>query len=63
MAELEWSVLSRQCLRRRIPDQDTLEREVAAWVAERNAAAGTASWHFTKEDARQRLHWLYLHPE
>ena len=63
MAELEWSVLSRQCLHRRIPDAATLQTEVAAWVAERNAAHVTTSWHFTKEDARQRLHWLYPHPE
>ena len=62
MAELEWSVLSRQCLHRRIPDQATLEAEVAAWVQQRNAEAVTASWHFTKEAARQRLHWLYPHP-
>ncbi|MEX2446211.1 MAG: IS630 family transposase [Dehalococcoidia bacterium] len=63
MAELEWSVLSRQCLHRRIPDAATLATEVAAWVAARNAAHVTASWHFTKEDARQRLHWLYPHPQ
>ena len=63
MAELEWSVLSRQCLHRRIPDRQTLEGEVAAWVAERNAAQITASWHFTKEDARTRLHWLYPCPQ
>jgi hypothetical protein len=62
MAELEWSVLSRQCLARRIPDQPTLEAEVAAWVAARNAEAVTASWLFTKEEARQRLQWLYPHP-
>jgi len=63
MAELEWSVLARQCLDRRIPDAATLETEVAAWVADRNAAGVVASWHFTKEEARQRLHWLYPHPE
>jgi hypothetical protein len=62
IAELEWSVLARQCLARRIPDQATLETEVAAWVAARNAEAITVSWHFTKEEARQRLHWLYPHP-
>jgi transposase len=62
MAELEWSVLSRQCLHRRIPDQATLEQEVAAWVAARNAEHLTTAWHFTKEEARQRLHWLYPHP-
>lgn len=59
MAELELSVLARQCLERRIPDQATLETEVAAWVELRNAEAVTVSWHLTKEDARQRLHWLY----
>jgi len=62
MAELDLSVLARQCLARRIPDQRTLETEVAAWVAARNAEAVTVSWHFTKEEARQRLHWLYPHP-
>jgi hypothetical protein len=61
-AEVEWSVLARQCLARRIPDQATLEGEVAAWVAARNAERLTTSWQFTKEDARQRLHWLYPHP-
>ena len=59
LAELEWSVLARQCLARRIPDQATLEAEVAAWVAVRNAERVTISWHFTKEEARTRLHWLY----
>jgi hypothetical protein len=63
MAELELSVLARQCLARRIPDQDTLATDVAAWVAARNAACCTVSWHFTKEEARQRLHWLYPHPQ
>jgi DDE superfamily endonuclease len=62
MAELELSVLARQCLARRIPDQATLEAEVAAWVAVRNATHSTASWQFTKEAARQRLPWLYPHP-
>jgi transposase len=59
MAELELSVLARQCLDRRIPDQATLEREVRAWVADRNAEHLTTSWRFTQEEARQRLHWLY----
>ena len=62
MAELELSVLARQCLARRIPTQHTLETAVAAWVAARNAERRTASWHFTKAEARQRLHWLYPHP-
>jgi hypothetical protein len=59
LAELEWSVLARQCLARRIPDHATLEAEVAAWVAARNAEQVRTEWRFTKEDARQRLPWLY----
>jgi hypothetical protein len=59
MAELEWSVVSRQCLARRIPDAATLEAEVAAWVAARNAERCTTSWRFTQEVARTRLPWLY----
>jgi hypothetical protein len=59
MAELEWSVLARQCLARRIPDEATLTQEVGAWVAARNAERVTTTWHFTKEDARTRLPWLY----
>lgn len=52
-------MLARQCLARRIPDAATLESAVAAWVAARNAAGLTVEWRFTKEDARQRLPWLY----
>ncbi len=63
IAELEWSVISRQCLARRIPDQATLETEGAAWVAARNAERCTTAWRFTKEVARTRLPWLYpCHP-
>jgi hypothetical protein len=59
MAELEWSVLTRQCLARRIPDEATLIAEVSAWVERRNAERRTTTWHFTQHDARQRLPWLY----
>ncbi len=59
MAELEISVLSRQCLDRRIPDLATLEREVAAWQAPRNAAHATIQWRFTCADARTKLSRLY----
>jgi hypothetical protein len=59
MAELELSVLARQCLDRRIPDAATLEAEVAAWVQQRNAERLTTAWHFTKEAARTRLPGLY----
>jgi hypothetical protein len=59
MAEIELSILGRQCLHRRIPDATTLAREVAAWVADRNAAAATIDWRFTTTDARIRLKRLY----
>jgi len=59
MAEIELSVLARQCLDRRIPDTDALKREVAAWELRRNAAVGKADWHFTTADARVRLKKLY----
>jgi hypothetical protein len=59
LAELELSVLARQCLDRRIPDAATLEAEVAAWVQQRNAERLTTAWHFTKEAARTRLPGLY----
>lgn len=58
-AEIEWSVLSTQCRDRRIPDLETLGREVAAWQAERNAAQATVDWHFTSADARVKLRRLY----
>ena len=59
MAEIELSVLERQCLRRRIADRPTLEREVAAWVATRNAAASSIDWQFITADARTKLKRLY----
>jgi hypothetical protein len=59
MAERAWSVLSRQCLARRIPDPATRETEVAAWVEQRNAEPVRIDWRFTQADARQRLTWLY----
>jgi hypothetical protein len=59
MAEIELSVLARQCLDRRIPDRGTLAREVAAWQAERNAAQVGADWRFTTADARIKLKKLY----
>jgi len=59
MAEIELSVLSRQCLDRRIPDLTTLAHEVAAWVRERNAHATTVQWRFTTADARVKLASLY----
>ncbi len=59
MAEIELSVLARQCLNRRLDDRATMEREVAAWVTARNAAATTIDWQFTTADARIKLKRLY----
>lgn len=59
MAEIELSILSRQCLDRRIPDQDTLKKEVAAWQEIRNAIARPMEWRFTTEEARIKLKKLY----
>ena len=59
MAEIELSVLSRQCLCRRIPDQETLKCEVQAWQNRRNVQRATVRWQFTTEDARIKLKRLY----
>ena len=59
MAELEFSVLSRQCLDRRIGTQAILTREVAAWEATRNANPKPVHWRFTTRDARIKLKRLY----
>ena len=59
MAEIEFSVLSRCCLRQRLPDEDMLRRETQALVQERNAARATINWRFNTQDARTKLHRLY----
>ena len=59
MAEIEFSVLRRQCLSRRIPDQETLKREVQAWQNRRNQQGTTVHWRFTTDDARIKLKKLY----
>jgi DDE superfamily endonuclease len=59
VAERELSVLARQCLDRRIPDVETLRREVAAWEQKRNAAVVKVDWQFTTADARVKLKRLY----
>ena len=59
MAETEFSVLSRQCLDRRIGDEETLIHEIDAWENNRNIAEATVDWQFTTEDARIKLKKLY----
>jgi hypothetical protein len=59
MAEIELSVLHRQCLQARIPDQESLIQKVTAWENRRNAVESTVHWRFTTDDARIKLHSLY----
>ena len=59
MAEIEFSVLSRSCLRKRVPTEAALRREVQALERERNAAQAAINWRFTAQDARRKLHRLY----
>lgn len=59
MAEIEISALVRQCLKRRLPDEETLRREARAWAAERDRLGASVQWRFTTEDARIRLGSLY----
>ena len=59
MAEIELSVLSRQCLNRRIPDEQTLSRETQAWEIARNIKFVKVDWWFTTTDARIKLKRLY----
>lgn len=59
MAEIEFSVLERQCLDRRLPSREAVAQEVAAWEIDRNEAGATIHWRFTTADARTKLHRLY----
>jgi len=59
MAEIEFSHLGRQCLNRRIADQETLAKEVTAWTLRRNNIDSTINWRFTTKDARIKLRKLY----
>jgi hypothetical protein len=59
MAECELSVVSSQCLDRRIPDKEALTGEIVAWQAARNRKYTKADWQFTTGDARVKLKWLY----
>jgi hypothetical protein len=59
IAEIELSVLSRQCVNRRIPTVADLKREVAAWETRRNGKQSTITWRFTTADAHIKLKRLY----
>jgi hypothetical protein len=59
VAETELSVLSKQCLDRRIPSKEELKKEITAWQKERNQSASKVIWKFTTNDARVKLKHLY----
>ena len=59
MVEIELSVLAGQCLKRRLPDQATVQQEIAAWERQRNEVKTTVHWRFTTEEARTKYQRLY----
>ena len=59
MAEIEFSILGRECLERRIPDKTALISEVNAWTEEQNSKKSKIIWRFKKEDACIKLIRLY----
>ncbi len=59
MAEIELGALVRQCLNRRIPDEDTLNHEAQAWAKQRNDLVVKVDWRFTTANARIKLKHLY----
>lgn len=59
MAETELSVLTKQCLGRRLPDRETLESEVNAWQNQCNTGQSKVDWQFTTDKARIKLKRLY----
>lgn len=59
MAEIEFSVMVGQCLKRRIGDMQTLTTELAAWQSQRNAVKATIDWQFDVQQARTKLGRLY----
>ena len=59
MAEIEFSVLPRACLKERNPDETALQRAINAYEAERNAPKATINWRFSTRDARSKFHRLY----
>ena len=59
MAEIELSVVHRQCLDRRLGSVEEVQRELDAWSATRNAHGASVRWRLTTPDARIRLRKLY----
>ena len=59
IAEIEISAMSKQCTKRRLPDIETLVKEVTAWIIERNKDKTPVNWRFTNKEARIKLKKLY----
>ena len=59
MAGIELSIFSKQCLRRRTGDEQTLRREIGSLERERNDSKAVIDWRFTTEDARAKLRRIY----
>ena len=59
MAEIEFSVLTRACLKGRNPDETALQRAINAYEVQRNVAGATINWQFSTQDARTKLYRLY----
>jgi len=60
MAEIEINIMDRECLARRIGQEDTLKNEIAHWVQKRNKAKKKINWSFTKKDADRKLSKHYV---
>jgi hypothetical protein len=59
MAEIELSILQRDCLNRPIASKELLTSEISTWQTKRNAKQAKANWQFTTKDARIKLRKLY----
>jgi len=59
IAEIELSVVTRQCLGKRIPDMEVLNATLSNWEKSRNNATNHVDWHFSATDARVKLKHLY----
>jgi hypothetical protein len=59
MAEIELSILQRQCLDRRLPNEQTFKQEIASWEERRNEQKATIDWRFSLDNARTKLKRLY----
>lgn len=59
IAEIELNAMTKQCLGRRIPNIETLRKQLSAWERARNTSQKPVDWHFTTQNARDKLKWLY----